>query len=153
MDWAAGFDYGERIREKEGNSALQDLMYIMTLEFAAEMEQAIGLLPWRIITGMIATEMRKTIRPKYWDAARNLFADTQDHRSYSQHVNALAILTGVTKGEEAVKVMNQTLADTSLIQCTIYFRYYLNQALKVSGFRGISSWITYKYGGIRWRWD
>ena len=30
-------------------------------------------------------------------------------------------------------MMNQTLADTSLIQCTIYFRYYLNQALKVSG--------------------
>ena len=59
--------------------------------------------------------------------------DTQDHRGYSQHVNALAILTGVTKGEEAVKVMNQTLADTSLIQCTIYFRYYLNQALKASG--------------------
>ena len=29
--------------------------------------------------------------------------------------------------------MNQTLADTSLIQCTIYFRYYLNQALQASG--------------------
>ena len=133
VDWAAGFDYGEPIREKEGNSALQDLMYIMTLEFAAEMEQAIGLPAMADHYRKIATEMRKTIRPKYWDAARNLFADTQDHRSYSQHVNALAILTGVTKGEEAVKVMNQTLADTSLIQCTIYFRYYLNQALKVSG--------------------
>ena len=51
VDWAAGFDYGEPIREKEGNSALQDLMYIMTLEFAAEMEQAIGLPAMRIITG------------------------------------------------------------------------------------------------------
>lgn len=97
------------------------------------MEQAIGLPAMADHYRKIATEMRKTIRPKYWDAARNLFADTQDHRGYSQHVNALAILTGVTKGEEAVKVMNQTLADTSLIQCTIYFRYYLNQALKASG--------------------
>ena len=133
VDWAAGFDYGEPIREEEGNSALQDLMYIMTLEFAVEMEQAIGLPAMADHYRKIAIEMRKTIRPKYWDADRNLFADTQDHRGYSQHVNALAILTGVTKGEEAVKVMNQTLADTSLIQCTIYFRYYLNQALKVSG--------------------
>ena len=62
------------------------------------MEQAIGLPAMADHYRKIATEMRKTIRPKYWDAARNLFADTQDHRGYSQHVNALAILTGVTKG-------------------------------------------------------
>ena len=76
VDWAAGFDYGEPIREKEGNSALQDLMYIMTLEFAVEMEQAIGLPAMADHYRKIAIEMRKTIRPKYWDADRNLFADT-----------------------------------------------------------------------------
>lgn len=133
LDWAAGLDYGEPIREKEGNSAVQDLIYMMTLEFAAEMEQSIGIPSMADHYRRIASEMRKTIRPKYWDATRNLFADTHDHRSFSQHTNALAILTGITTGEEAATVMNQVLTDTTLVRCTIYFRYYLNQALKVAG--------------------
>lgn len=132
-DWAAGFNYGEPVREKNGNSAFQDLIYIMTLESAAEMEQAMGTSAMADHYRTIAAEMRKTFRPKYWDASRSLFADTHDHRSYSQHVNALAILAGVTTGDEAATVMGRTLSDTSLIQCTIYFRYYLNQALKASG--------------------
>lgn len=132
-DWAAGFNYGEPVREKKGNSAFQDLMYIMTLESASEMEQSMGLPAMADHYRAIAIKMRETFRSKYWDVSRNLFADTHDHRSYSQHVNALAILSGVTSGEEAASIMRRTLSDTSLIQCTIYFRYYLNQALKVSG--------------------
>ena len=65
--------------------------------------------------------------------SRGLFADTHDHRSFSQHTNALAILANLTAGEEAHTVMAHTLQDTTLTQCTIYFRYYLNQALKASG--------------------
>ena len=35
-------------------------------------------------------------------------------------------------GEEATRVMERTLNDSSLIQATIYFRYYVHQALKVA---------------------
>ena len=37
-DWAAGFQSGEPVREKDGNSAFQDLVYILTLESAAEID-------------------------------------------------------------------------------------------------------------------
>lgn len=132
-DWAAGFQSGEPVREKEGNSAFQDLMYILTLESAAGMERAFGIPSMADHYTQIASAIRGTIRAKYWDAARGLFADTYDHRSFSQHVNSLAILAGIVTGEEAMGVMERTLNDPSLIQATIYFRYYVHQALKAAG--------------------
>lgn len=133
LDWAAGLQYGEPVREENGNSAVQDLMYIMALEFASKMEQAFGMPSMAEHYSSIAKAMRATIRDKYWDSAKGLFADTHDHRSFSQHTNSLAILTGMTSSDEAKAVMERTLSDKSLIQCTIYFRYYLNQALKAAG--------------------
>ena len=48
-------------------------------------------------------------------------------------MNALAILAGMSEGEEARRVMEHTLSDTTLVQTTIYFRYYLHQALSKAG--------------------
>ena len=138
-DWAAGFQSGEPVREKEGNSAFQDLVYILTLESAAAMERAFGIPSMAEHYVQIASAIRGTIRTKYWDATRGLFADTYDHRSFSQHVNSLAILAGIVTGEEAAGVMERTLSDPSLIQATIYFRYYVHQALKVCWYGGSSA--------------
>lgn len=132
-DWAAGFVYGEPIREKDGNSAFQDLMYIMTLEAAAEMERNVGMSTMADHYMQIATAMRSTIRAKYWDETRKLFADTHDHRNFSQHVNSLAVLSDIVTGNEATEIMKRTLSDASLTQATIYFRYYVHQALKTAG--------------------
>lgn len=132
-DWAAGFPSGEPVREKDGNSAFQDLMYILTLEATADMEQAFGLPSMATHYKEIASSIRQTIKTKYWDAARGLFADTYDHHSFSQHVNSLAVLAGIVTGDEAAGVMKRTLNDKELIQATIYFRYYLHQALAKAG--------------------
>ena len=132
-DWSAGFDYGEPVREKDGNSAFQDLMYILTLEATAEMEKAFGITSMADHYNTIAQKIRETIRAKYWDGARGLFADTHDHRSYSQHVNSMAVLAGIVTGNEAAELMKRTLTESDLIQATIYFRYYVHQALSKAG--------------------
>ncbi|MDH6304167.1 alpha-L-rhamnosidase [Parabacteroides sp. PF5-5] len=132
-DWSAGLDYGEPVREKNGNSAFQDVLYILALDAVSEMEEAIGLSSMARHYKKIASGIRSTMRKKYWDEERKLFADTHDHRSYSQHVNALIILAGIVEGEEAAEVMERTLADKDLKQATIYFRYYLHQALNKAG--------------------
>ncbi|MDR0429932.1 MAG: alpha-L-rhamnosidase N-terminal domain-containing protein [Tannerellaceae bacterium] len=132
-DWANGFPYGEPIREKDGNSAFQDLLYIIALDAVSEMEQSFGSVAMARHYRKIASDIRATIRSKYWNDSKGLFADTHDHRSYSQHVNSLAVLADVIKGNEAVKVIERTLFDDSLIQATIYFRYYVHQALDKAG--------------------
>jgi len=132
-DWASNFPYGEPIREKDGNSSFQDIMYIMALEAVAEIENKLGLPSMGTYYSQLAESIRKTIYPKYWDKEKGLFADTHDHRNYSQHVNSLAVLAGIVNKEDASGVMKRTLEDKSLTQATIYFRYYVHQALDKAG--------------------
>lgn len=132
-DWAAGFPGGEPIREKEGNSSLQDLIYLLTLEEAAKMENSFGIKEMAVHYNNIAKEVRKSFNAKYWDESRQLFADTYKHDSYSQHVNSLAVLAEMVTGDQAAELMKRTLADETLIQATIYFRYYVHKALAKAG--------------------
>lgn len=132
-DWCNDFHYGEPIREKNGNSAFQDLMYLYTLDNAVEMEKSFGIPQLAQHYEDIASQIRSGFREKYWNDSRGLFADTHDHRAYSQHVNSLAILTGIVTGDDAAAVMKGVLEDKSLAQATIYFSYYLHQALKKAG--------------------
>jgi alpha-L-rhamnosidase len=80
-----------------------------------------------------AAQLKQTIQTKYWDPAKKLYADTQDKNVYSQHANSLAILTGVVKDADMAVVSKNILADTTLTQCTIYFKYYMHQALEKGG--------------------
>lgn len=132
-DWASEFSAGEPIREPEGNAAFQDLMYLLTLEATAQMEDAFGISSMAVHYREIATRMRSSFEQKYWNQARGLYADTYGQQSFSQHVNSLAVLAGICTGEKAKAVMLKTLDDTSLIQTTIYFKYYLHQALHRAG--------------------
>ncbi|MDR1919712.1 MAG: glycoside hydrolase, partial [Tannerellaceae bacterium] len=132
-DWSAGFPNGEPVREKEGNSAFQDLIYILALDAASEMEEAFGMPSLSQHYRNLAGRIRDSIRSKYWDESRGLFADTHDHRAYSQHVNALVVLAGILTKQEAARLMEKTLADKDIAQATIYFRYYVHQALKKAG--------------------
>ncbi len=132
-DWAAGFKSGEPVREDNGNSAFQDLQYLLALDNAIEMEETFGMKDMAEHYKKIAQSLRAGFDRKYWDAARNLYADTYDHKSFSQHVNIMAVLAGIVSGDKAKSVMETTLSDSSLIQATIYFRFYLNQALNKAG--------------------
>ncbi|MDR2674907.1 MAG: alpha-L-rhamnosidase [Opitutaceae bacterium] len=136
-DWTAGFaNAGEPPREKDGGSAFQDLLFILALDDAAGMEGAFGSAGMALHYKDMAGAVRSTIREKYWSADRGLFADTRARRSYSQHVNALAVLADVIKKDEAARLMDRVLADKTIAQCTIYFRYYLHQAMNKAGLGG-----------------
>jgi hypothetical protein len=77
--------------------------------------------------------MSQTIKSKYWDASRKLFADTPEKTHFSQHTNSMAILAGLTDGQQASEIGKLMLADTSLTQASIYFKYYLHLALVQAG--------------------
>jgi len=75
----------------------------------------------------------QTIKTKYWDNAKQLFADTKEKNYFSQHANTLAILTNTITGEKAMQLAKKIISDSSLTQATIYFQYYLSQALRKTG--------------------
>jgi hypothetical protein len=133
LDWSAEFKNGDPPSGPDGSSAPFDLQLLLAYQWAAQMEGALGSKTLAAEYDASATELRGGIQDLYWDSARRFYADTPHGASFSQHTQALAILSGVVQGRAARDLIDRTIADPSLVQCTIYFRYYLYRALALAG--------------------
>ena len=117
----------------DGNSALLDLQLLWAYQLAADLESKYGLASYVSMYNQYADQLKKTIRDKYWSIDRNLFADRSEKDYYSQHANTLAILTGIIDVQQANAIGKEMLTDSSLAQASIYFKFYLHQALVKAG--------------------
>ena len=136
IDWVGGkgWEFAQPPKGSDGNSAILDLQLLMAYQWAAELESHLGMAEYASLYWSKAGQLKKTIRAKYWNASRKLFADTKEKDVYSQHANSLAVLAGVVDKEDVSLVCSNLLTDSTLTQCTIYFKYYLHQALVKGGF-------------------
>ena len=71
-----------------------------------------------------AAKLKEGIQNAYWDAGKGLYAQTIEKKLFSQHANSLAILTGMVSGEQAKQVAQKMLTDTTLSQCSVYYKFY-----------------------------
>lgn len=125
-DWA-DLKNGAFPADAQGRSAYLDLVYLLALRDAAEMEDAFGE-PWFAASyRRTAEKSAAAIKAAYWAPERKLFADDGSLQTFSQHVNALAILADLAP--DAPDLMGRILDDETLRPCTIYFRYYLQRAM------------------------
>jgi alpha-L-rhamnosidase len=133
VDWTAEWRGGVPPREADGSSAPLDLQLLLAYDWAMHLEQALGSKAAAAEYRAAAAQLRQTVRSLYWDAGKRLFADTPAHKQFSQHANVLAVLAGVSNGAEARDLVTRVIADTSLTQCSYYFRHYLNSAVNLVG--------------------
>ncbi|MDB5279625.1 MAG: alpha-L-rhamnosidase [Ferruginibacter sp.] len=134
-DWVYvnGWEGGNAPVGKDGYAALLDLQLLWAYQVAADLEQQIGTKEFALRYKAAAAQLKTTIQKKYWDNTKKLFADRTEKDLFSQHANALAILTGLVPKEQAGAIATQLLTDTSLAPASIYFKYYLHQALTKAG--------------------
>jgi alpha-L-rhamnosidase len=134
-DWCGtkGWHDGMAPFGKDGSSAALDLQLLWAYELAAELENNLGLKEYAKLYQHNAEQLKQTIQKKYWDDSKKLFADTDDKDVFSQHTNSLAILTDVIKGEDATALAKKIISDNELTEATIYFKYYVHQALTKAG--------------------
>ncbi len=133
VDWSAGWGGGSPPLGSAGGSAILDLQLLTAYQQAAQMEARLGMPALAKQYSAKAAQLKQTIQQKYWDAAKGLYADNEDKKTFSQHANSLAILAGVASPAVAPGIARKMLADASLTQCTIYFKYYLHLALTRAG--------------------
>ncbi|MGZ4048645.1 MAG: alpha-L-rhamnosidase-related protein [Bacteroidia bacterium] len=135
-DWAEGkgWQSGMPPFGTDGSSAALDLQLLWAYQVAARLEDSLGMRVFANEYKKRAAILTETIKRKYWDNTKQLFADTREKNYFSQHTNTLAILTNIIKGEQAKQLAQKIISDTSLTQATIYFQYYVNQALRKTGF-------------------
>ncbi len=134
-DWCEtkGWNAGVAPIGKNGNSATLDLQLLWAYELAAELENNLGTQEHTKQYKAAAAQLKKTIQEKYWDDAKKLYTDTDDKDVFSQHTNSLAILTGIVEGADATALAKKIISDTTLTQATVYFKYYIHQALTKAG--------------------
>ncbi|MCW3787313.1 alpha-L-rhamnosidase C-terminal domain-containing protein [Plebeiibacterium sediminum] len=132
-DWVPTWDAGVAPMDDQGNSSLLDLQLLLALQSGQKLEETEGAPEYARLYADLSKKLAETIKEKYWDAARNLYADTPQKNSFSQHANTLAILAGLTDEETSRNVAQKMLSDNTLTQASIYFKYYLHQALAKAG--------------------
>jgi hypothetical protein len=132
VDWVGDMGWGPM--GADGSAAFYDIQLLLAYQWASDMEKAFGESFYADYYEKKAVHLTETIKRKYWDGEKKLFADTNEKKGYSQHVNSLAILANLVNTEDMAAVGNALLNDKNLTQCTIYFKYYLHQALTKAGF-------------------
>jgi hypothetical protein len=133
VDWSPGFPNGTPPGIEKGNSALFSLEYAVALKKAAEIFEFLGKTERSEPLRHIAEKIILSVNDKCYDSDLELYAETPDLKSFSQHTNILAILAESITGEEARLLMNKILEDESLNQVALFFRYYLFEALRKTG--------------------
>lgn len=124
---------GEPPGAADGGSAIVTLQLACTLQRAAELYRAFGREDSAVRCEKQAAALLEAVRTLCWDAERRLFADTPAKKSFSQHANTFAVLAGAVQGDEASDLIRRTASDTSLVQASTYFRFYLLRAMKKAG--------------------
>ncbi len=131
VDWVGDMGWGPM--GPDGSAAIYDVQLLLAYQWAADLENAMGIPFYALHYNQKAEQLKATIKRKYWDEERKLFADTKEKKGFSQHVNSLAILADIVDEGNIAAIGASLLNDRNLTQCTIYFKYYLHQALAKAG--------------------
>ena len=129
-DWNAAFSNGEPDGAANGNSSVISLQFAYTLQQAAALFDAFGK-PHRYRE--LAARINKGVYQQCFDTGRNEMANTPEKKRFSQHAGIMAVLSGAIPSANQQKVLLRLMADSAMSKATIYYRFYLVQALKKAG--------------------
>ncbi len=132
-DWAKGFPNGIPPGADDGYSANVSLQFVLALQNAAVIFHDLG---WDYESKKYREMSRSVIHAVNrlcYDPEKGMYAETPKKKIFSQHTNIFAILTDALPRERQPALMEHILTDRSLIRTTIYFKFYLFEALHKNG--------------------
>jgi alpha-L-rhamnosidase len=132
-DWTPGFQVGAPAGVDTGSSALITLNYVYALKRAEILMEHFGQKQDAARYRELHTRIGKALIKECFDPQKGLFSDTPEKIFYSQHTNIFAILCDLVPEPSRQLLMTGILKDTSLIQTTTYYKFYLFEALRESG--------------------
>ncbi|NJB70213.1 hypothetical protein GGR42_000675 [Saonia flava] len=133
-DWVPEWNFGMAPMAEDGSSSALDLQMLHALQSGIALEKELGRNEFVALYSEMAKQLALTIKNKYWDSSKQLFADTPAKDKFSQHSNSLAILAGIVDDDTKKAIGQSLLEDSSLAPASIYFKYYLHLALNEAGY-------------------
>ncbi|MEN8229299.1 MAG: alpha-L-rhamnosidase C-terminal domain-containing protein [Bacteroidota bacterium] len=117
----------------DGNSSIITLQYVHALQVASELFEVFGDQHQAQEYKQLSQSLMSSSYQRCWSKEKGLLADTPEKSSFSQHANVLAILTGMFKEQESANLFGRILTDEGLIPTTLYFKFYMIEAMKEAG--------------------
>jgi len=141
VDWATDWPWTNEGRiggvpaggMKDGNSSILSMQFAYAARNAAELFRFYGRSSEADKYEKIARQITKAVYEKCWDESRGYLADTPQKKEFSMHAQIFGVLTNTIPEKRQKEFVKKFMNDTSLIQPTMYFRFYLTQALKKTG--------------------
>ena len=135
-DWAKEWPWnhtagvgGVPSQDDQGRSSILSLQFAYVLQMAAEMMSEFDEDALADQCLSLAHYINSAVYQRCWDPSRQLIADTPDQTVFSQHANVLGVLTNAIPNNQQKGVIERLLEEESLIQCTLYYRFYLFRAM------------------------
>jgi hypothetical protein len=128
-----------------GFSAPINWQLIWALRTAAELETKYGEPEMVTRYTRHARGLAAACSEHFWDARRGLFADDVPRTSYSEHTQALALLSGMADPGQRTAIATNMFTATDLIRPTTYFNCHVIDAARTVGrsdlfFERLSIW-------------
>jgi len=141
VDWATDWPWTNEGRiggvpaggMKDGNSSILSMQFAYAARNAAELFRFYGRSSEADKYDKLARQITKAVYEKCWDESRGYLADTPQKKEFSMHAQIFGVLTNTIPEKRQKEFVKKFMNDTSLIQPTMYFRFYLTQALKKTG--------------------
>jgi len=134
--WAWSFETlsgGEPRGACKGGSSILSFQFAYALNEAADLFEYFGQKAESKNYRNLSKNITKKTVSLCWDYKRNLISDTPEKKEYSQHANIMAVMANAELPIQNAKLIEDILFDTTLIQASVYYRFYMSQAMKRVG--------------------
>lgn len=132
-DYADDFPLGIPDGADEGESALISLQYIYALQNAAELFGHLGDACYADKYAGEAEAVQQAVLKNCYDKHKQMIAETPEKKRFSIHTTVFAILTNTIEESKQAIALQAALSDSSVMTCSIYFRFYLSRAMEKTG--------------------
>lgn len=132
IDWVPAWENGV---PPGGNDicSIHNLQGVLALLASAELEDILDEPELAARARRIARGLFQRILDRFWNPAQNCLADDPAHRSFSEHAQSLALLTGLLPPELHDQIADSLCTHPNLTRTTLSYRHYLFEALAQLG--------------------
>jgi alpha-L-rhamnosidase len=133
VDWVQYWEHGVPPGIYNSHSSIVSLQYVYTLQKAATLLSAFNMKEEALRYSKQSENIKTAVFKNCFDQHKGLLADVPEKNIFSQHANALAILTDALPETLQRNIIDKILQDTTIARCSFYFRFYLNEAAEKAG--------------------
>lgn len=135
VDWSKAPEWngGYAPETQTAASAINSLHLAYALKCGANLMRHMGMEKEAGEYAQKSREIAAAVRKRCYDESRGLFMNYAGAARSSQHANIMGILSGAAEPGERRALIGKILSDPALDQCTIYYRFYLAEAMRMAG--------------------